>query len=67
MRQLENVVQTFDVDLERERNVLFTDCTQEGAEVDDRSDAFVNDELFEVVVVQDVGVDKRSWGTERKN
>ena len=57
-------MQTLDVDLERERNVLFTDCTQEGAEVHDRSDAFVDDELFEVVVVEDVSVDKRSWGTE---
>ena len=61
--QLKNVVHTFDIDLERERNVLFTDCTQEGAEVHNCSDAFVDHKFFQVVVVKDVSVDKRSWKT----
>ena len=60
MGQLQNVVQPFDVDFQRKWNVLFTNCTQEGAEVHNGADALIYNDLPQIVVVKDVGIEKWS-------
>ena len=60
VRQLQYVVQPFDVDFQCKWNVLFTNCTQEGTEVHNCADALIYNDLPQIVVVEDVSVEKRS-------
>ena len=59
--QLEYIVQSYDVQLQRQGDILFANCTQEGAEVHDCTDSFVYYNLLQTFQIKYVSVDERSW------
>ena len=52
---------TFDVDPDGERDVVLADGAEEGAEVDEPVDAVRHHNLLQVLEVQDVREDKRTF------
>lgn len=58
--QLDDIVKSIDVDLERFRYVLFSDGTEKSAEMNDPVDVVVHYDGLQVLVIKDIRIDKWS-------